>query len=208
MITRLQLAACLQFNCLLGQDLQYAENQLLTAGENVKQFCSEFMEEMLPEYIISSLQEKTTPSGNENSVVHSCGVLDKETNAGPSDCIFSTPSISMETVEGADITLSFILEGNDGREMSFEENRLKEPKFSPEGLDNLPNPLQVNGQSSYSPEARDTNDFDPRVGKAKLSAAQHLANSIVSAGSNECQILENEESSSDRTLSKEIIDGK
>ena len=82
MISELQSPDCLWFNCFVGQNLEYGENQLLTAGANVKQFCSEFMEEVLPESIINSLQEKTTTSENEKRVVYDGGFPAKEANAG------------------------------------------------------------------------------------------------------------------------------
>ncbi|XP_027111896.1 uncharacterized protein [Coffea arabica] len=194
---------------IVKENLEYGENQLLTAGANVKQFCSEFMEEVLPESIINSLQEKTTTSENAKRVVHAGGLPDKEANAGhkdgPSDCNSSNQPILMETVEEADITLSFTLKANDGREMSFEENRVKETEFSSEILK-----FEGHGGGGFrvQKEAGETNDFDPQDGIAKLSTAQPLPNAIVSPGSNARQLLENELSSSGRTLSKELINAE
>lgn len=191
---------------IVKQNLEYGENQLLTAGANVKQFCSEFMEEVLPESIINSLQEKTTTSENAKRVVHAGGLLDKEANAnGLSDCNSSNQPISMETLEEADMTLSFTLKANDGREMSFEENRVKETKFSSEILK-----FEGHGDGGFrvQKEAGETSDFDPQDGKAKLSIAPPLLNAIVSPGSNARQFLQNELSSSGRPLSKELINAK
>lgn len=191
---------------IVKPNLEYAENQLLTAGANVKQLCSELMEEILPESLINPLQEKSTTSENAKRDVHAGGLLDKEASAGHkeglSDCNCSNPPISMETVEDADITLLFPLKAKDGGEMSFEENRVKETKFSSEILK-----FEGHRDDGFCvlKETGETSDFDPQDGKAKLSTAQPLHNAIVSPGSNACQLLENELSSSGCTLSKELI---
>ncbi|KAL3519951.1 hypothetical protein ACH5RR_018100 [Cinchona calisaya] len=205
----------------LLKELQYAGNQLVTVGANVKQFCSELMEEMLPASIMNSLQEETYQSESNGSVDHACGVLDREDDAShinePSDSDSSTYPISMETVEAAHST-AFTLKAYDGNEMSFEEVRVKETKYLSDilnfeghsdgefhGLDNLSDTLQVD-QSSYSTEAGETSDRDPRYGESNLSTTQDLAASVVSAGSHDSQLLENEMSSSGHTLLEELID--
>ncbi|CAI9087307.1 OLC1v1021344C1 [Oldenlandia corymbosa var. corymbosa] len=145
---------------------EYAENQLLKAGANVKQFCSEFVEEMLPETIINTLKEKPSPSVAEQMRTD----INEEPTKAPSD---DSSPFPMDIIENEHYDSPFETGTNIGKDLCFEELRIRDIEVSQveaynhdgECHENLPQSSSSNPPAKLLQlgELLDRHSADPKV---------------------------------------------
>lgn len=226
-------------NCVVGQEsFEYAENQILNAGENVikftenqlltagvdvRQFCSEVMQEILPETWNDSSQETSVLEETGKDDISSCEVLKKDDDESHRDELAKSNSCDEISVSG----LSAV-----GNEETLEQNRMKatlipsdilqeaseqtdigmktsvcgvdQPAHDGENQSDLRSTNSVSSELLYSSVKAVGGTAEPEDAKVDSLTSHQFA--TVSAKSDEHNILKNEVPSSDIALSEALND--